>query len=310
MNDNFDVYDIFILLVTNDLIKYLNEINPFIELNTPLFNIECKKESDYELNFEDIKSTFNLITRNKSCKNILDYLSDLNNNANMFSIFGLKIILYYNLNCDDIDDCLEKLDYKSTCKIHMYNPIYINNIILNKKYKIEDKIEDKIKINNCSLIDLENTLIELFPKESDDINLQINKEINDVKLYENMYLLDYLNIIVDSDNNLISDNNNILIYKFLKLNPIKCIKIIDYKIESKKVHSECDTIIKSSNSLFSCEFDKWVDNCLACIDSNKLYTYISNKYKIYPINYNKKMINSKIISKTSDHLKEWLNNLK
>lgn len=205
-------------IVTDKLINYLNNVNPFIEIYCGIYKLSFKKHSDKALIFDhiDMISKYYFIFDTEQFSSLYMYNEQLNKNVAKYKCMGLDISISFDLNLsDNIESVLDKLTLKN---IYLATPSMI-----------------KYNTFECSIVDVNIAEIKLSVcKDEMTREVLLGFFRNEKNHYMMNYFTDY-SIILDKNNVIVDGKYKILALKFLyNSQNIRCVKLNELSLPVNK----------------------------------------------------------------------------
>lgn len=239
------------------LLAFINEISSFnkhitfngFTFDIPFLNSKFKKHNiDFCLNKDDDMDILRIVKpyKEKLClldcklKTIEKYLGIDRNDT----ISGKESVELYKEFENSQDETL-----KNKILLHNYEDIYY----LSKMLKIQDIIIENL---NPLILDINNETLKLVPTNykisKTSLNMKYNifsGYINNINIYKDNYSIftekDNLNINIDINKGIDSNNNEILFYKLSTIIPLK----FNSDVLEDNIHSLCNFLVKKELTL-------------------------------------------------------------
>lgn len=224
--------DIFSVLITKNLIEYLNDSDPFIQIECGIFNISFQKRSDRPLEWSKIDHLTKSFTFDRFV-NITSYCHSLLDHAIMYEPLGLDVTISVDLM---------QIETLENIKFTNENVFWTTQKLVEKlgvkidfpfKYRLVERSIDSLNLlDGFTLDDLKNILMCLFTDNARLIREQ--KRIANCEDIETK-------IIIDKTSNVLEGRHRVAVLHLLGIKrPIRCIEI-DINTNKNLIKWEQDT---------------------------------------------------------------------
>lgn len=317
---------IFKTFITKDLINYLNNEDPYLQIETGIFQLAFQKRSDTKLDWTKIESltdsrdAYLQPDRSEEYIDLNNYCKQIMEKSILYEPFGLEITIRIDI---------QQVGYIEDLKLSNDNaffitPKVIQSLGLNTQNITETSMHNSICLNQCKIVERElkqlrvdcklsceifkNILMSLFTNESQLMREQ--KRINHATNIESKIVINKKNVIIDGLHrylilNLLSENpmlQNETPNKF----KIKCILIDDAIGESSQAHTRLNEKTTGKTPNVEVEILSELEDFIS--GNSLLYDQFSD-YCIYDKNSPDSRSNSDLTSRKKKILEKWIRNI-